>query len=700
MKVDLSAGTQLVYMFPDMVLSIDDFQNHVEVAIQTHGYDTWQGGESNLLVTMAMISRLSNTSYMGFQYSMDNVVDHLTTTGITAIPGERRSIEELEGKSLNLKPSEQTTVRVPSRVAVNERLNISLSLQFERYHDAPKNTTPIEEIAATGWGDEFSDDETTPGRVTILNELDERSDWEDDERSGGNILVVQDKLAQNQQDFLDEYLPQWDDQLATRKQRSELEWENPFAAKRGEDHTVLHISKNEEKDDDLPYPKFQKCKQLAVQIIKKHEEHAFPIATDDAECSTSYQPPSDAIIGPAVYPPARQNLQQAYKRDYRFGYPQGKGNTFYEGYGEYHNSQWTLPPAWTESGVMLVLPADPGLRSDQRRTAYPGAYSALETIADDPQNITSQVRQLIIMEDRYTGSTDEQDRAYTDLDRITCEETKNLWSFLEDFQQLAIKSGKLYFPSTTKKLFAKLPPSPSKKIEESFKAKHPGLSARVLPAIKFTHTFVLEMCKDAALAKELRDLSLCSAIPIPGYYKNNRKKYGIRKSRTYKGKPHNSHVNPFKMKYKDDIGRVKKCKCFIYEKEGHFAKDCRSKQRNIARSTVYQELDLDDNWDIVLADFDDSSVYSISKGEGDVHQNISIMVQDTPIEEAAFIAIEEINESDDEPSVEEDYDNQNSHHAFMFHPGPPTKIADMVQSEGSWKPNKELPTQSKSCEHD
>nr|GFA71897.1 TPA: orf y [Tanacetum cinerariifolium] len=390
-------------------------------------------------------------------------------------------------------------------------------------------------------------------------------------------------------------------------------------------------------------------------------------------------------MGPSVYPPTQQNPQPFYRPDYQFGYPQGKGKSFSRGYGEYYNSEWTLPSAWTESGVMLVLPTDPGLWSEvisrwesitinrlnnqtwsdnkaklaymenllgeseklmwqQWRTVFPKAYSALEAIADEPKNITSQVRQLILLEDPYRGSTDEQDKAYRDLDRITCEETKNLWSFLEDFRQLATKSRRLYFPSTTEKLFAKLPPSLSKKIEESFRDKYPGLNSGILPAIKFTHTFVSEKCKDAALAKELRDLSLCSAIPILGYYKNNRNKYGMRKSRTYKGKPHNSHIKPFKRKYEDDRGRVKKCKCLICGKEGHFAKDCRSKQENIARSAVYQELDLNDNWDIVLADFDDSSVYSISEGEGDTHQNISVMVQDTPVEKIAFMAIEEDDE--------------------------------------------------------
>nr|GFA02143.1 hypothetical protein [Tanacetum cinerariifolium] len=40
--------------------------------------------------------------------------------------------------SWNLKPPEQTSVRVPSRVAVNEILNRSVSLRFERYRQAPQ----------------------------------------------------------------------------------------------------------------------------------------------------------------------------------------------------------------------------------------------------------------------------------------------------------------------------------------------------------------------------------------------------------------------------------------------------------------------------------------------------------------------------------------------------------------------------------
>ncbi|GKA26488.1 hypothetical protein Tco_0712597 [Tanacetum coccineum] len=117
------------------------------------------------------------------------------------------------------------------------------------------------------------------------------------------------------------------------------------------------------KDQIRGYRQMARNKLVAAQIIKKHEEHAFP-STSQEESIQNYQPQHDSIMGQSIYLPGQQNLQPFYRIDYQFGYPQGKSKIFSRGYGEYYNSQWTLPPACTESGVMLVLPADPGLWSE------------------------------------------------------------------------------------------------------------------------------------------------------------------------------------------------------------------------------------------------------------------------------------------------------------------------------------------------
>ena len=82
MEMDLTHGSQLAYIGPNMMLSIWDFYNHIQLVIQTHGYDTWRAGESNLLLTRSLIGRLSNTSYTGFRYNINNVSDYLTSQGV------------------------------------------------------------------------------------------------------------------------------------------------------------------------------------------------------------------------------------------------------------------------------------------------------------------------------------------------------------------------------------------------------------------------------------------------------------------------------------------------------------------------------------------------------------------------------------------------------------------------------------------
>ncbi|GJW08833.1 RNA-directed DNA polymerase [Tanacetum coccineum] len=588
MEVDLAQGTQLVYMVPDMMMSINDFHDHIRISIQTHGYEAWQGGESNLLVTLSMVGRLSNTSYVGFNYNIENVVDHLSTRGISAIPGERRTMEELEGQSWHLRPFENETVKIPTGVAVHQRINRTTSLRFERYRSQTPSRVSVDQRDQEVMGD---DEETLLAAVAFAEEkphqegkeciceecLHNRRHITYDVCFCKDCLKEDDDLkyeplnAQKRSNkpknrkkqkwsTLGEPSGKWDyyvrydithppipinevaatgwgdefeeeDQTPTTKfmvrehnttDSSESEWENPFAVKRGgnqneNEESCFHLNE----DDELPYPKFKK----EVERILANEV-AYPTA-DEASSSGIYNPPIDSMMGPPVYPPSTGNYQQYNESQF-----QPKSQKGFKGdYGNYHNQQWSLPPAYAGTGALLVLPEDPGLWDDtisrwesitinmlnsqswpdnkskllyvenllgeqeklmwqQWRTTYPEVYEILIGMADDPQNITSHMRTVIMMEDPYRGSTERQDIAQRDLDRLTCEDTKDLWRFMHEFRILAINSGKLYFPSTTEKYFSKLPPILSQRVQEAFKRKYPGLIAGVLPAIKFTHTFV------------------------------------------------------------------------------------------------------------------------------------------------------------------------------------------------------------------
>ncbi|KAG6499079.1 hypothetical protein ZIOFF_038835 [Zingiber officinale] len=161
MEVDLTHGTQMIYVIPDLMMNIHDFANYVELSIQTHGYEEWQGGSSNLLVTRMMVGRLTNTSFTNFAYNVQNVVDYLASRGVIALPGTEFTAGELQQHRWILRPSTRRNPVAPTRVQTRTLLDSSVSMQFQRYtptledrevqstnHEDVEITSPENEILA------------------------------------------------------------------------------------------------------------------------------------------------------------------------------------------------------------------------------------------------------------------------------------------------------------------------------------------------------------------------------------------------------------------------------------------------------------------------------------------------------------------------------------------------------------------------
>ncbi|KAG6514693.1 hypothetical protein ZIOFF_025063 [Zingiber officinale] len=111
MEVDLTQGSQLVYVMPDTMLTISDFYRNIQISILARGYEGWQNSEANILITRGMVGRLSNTPNVGFAYGIQNVVDYLITHG-------------------------------PAKVSTRNMLDGRISIQFDNYQAAVTASQP------------------------------------------------------------------------------------------------------------------------------------------------------------------------------------------------------------------------------------------------------------------------------------------------------------------------------------------------------------------------------------------------------------------------------------------------------------------------------------------------------------------------------------------------------------------------------
>nr|WIA47478.1 P3a, polyprotein [Andraeanum bacilliform virus] len=216
MEVDLSTGNQLIYVIPDIIMTIGDFARHIQISILTRGYDNWSGGEANLLVTRGMTARLSNTPNTGFAYQINHVAEFLVSRGVRAIPGQQYDTRRFQNTLWNIRPSSIQIPEQPTSMVSHNLLDNSISLQFGGYQ-ATRSARPSSYSAH----DEEIEADSDSDHILAILEEDDTSDntnteffsylqYFSDSFSGGSrnreAAAKSEKFEQTDEDIWNEFL--------------------------------------------------------------------------------------------------------------------------------------------------------------------------------------------------------------------------------------------------------------------------------------------------------------------------------------------------------------------------------------------------------------------------------------------------------------------------------------------------------------
>ncbi|KAG6527471.1 hypothetical protein ZIOFF_009573 [Zingiber officinale] len=142
MEVDLTRGSQMIYVIPEVMMTIGDFYRNIQISILARGYEARQNSEANLLITRGMVGRLSNTPNVGFAYEVQGVVDYLTSHGVNALPGRKFSTNNLQGLNWVINPTQVSIPMQPSEVNSQTMMDGRISVSFSSYAAARPTEQP------------------------------------------------------------------------------------------------------------------------------------------------------------------------------------------------------------------------------------------------------------------------------------------------------------------------------------------------------------------------------------------------------------------------------------------------------------------------------------------------------------------------------------------------------------------------------
>uniref|UniRef100_A0AAU7GJ24 RNA-directed DNA polymerase n=1 Tax=Nettle badnavirus 1 TaxID=3158948 RepID=A0AAU7GJ24_9VIRU len=749
MTMDLARGTQMVYTIPDILISIHDFYNHIQVCVQTRGYGPgWTGGDSNLIITRSLIGRITNTSQANFNYQIEGVSEYLTSQGVQAVPGEPWRAVNRENQWTLAPSTIEPPIQNPTGMIARRGETGNVSIRFTDFQDTQQPLPEEDEeerrperthVALVGT---HSWEPPRKGKWDTLGQPSGKYDylvdysapkkippWPTTCTGWGEEFEEEDKETQEEpyqkyQKFEEEmYYPVrkqelvegWLDQLG--ESASEAQYDETSSEEEGltqeEEDTRSEVSA-QALAGELDYPTRAAATIKALEVM----ERAYPGASEIQSDQTSTFIPPNPSTGQVRYLPANTTILEG-----------GPSTTNpLEGSrkpGKYGRSPapWSLPSAQQTQGAILVLPAEIPSHADAIATwetitlnllrettfdslqdkadyienllgvrekeiwitwrmAYPEEYKTMVQVADEPRNITSAIKRVMGIQDPFTGNLHAQNAAYADLERLQCPTLEHVMPFLNRYYQLAAQSGKMWAgPELSDKLFRKLPPEIGPTIQKEYSQAYPGLTTGVMARVQFISEYLQNLCKQAELQRKLKNLNFCRTIPIPGYYEtgSGKKKFGIRKARTYRGKPHDSHVKVFKNKYKGTRMREgSKCKCYLCGVEGHYARECPKKHVKPERAAFLDGLNLDNGWDVISIDPgepDDDDICSISEGEAQSMEDLAAFKTQLPYE------------------VEPQYDNL---FALVVVANP----APIRQGEGSWRVSLPVPKEMEDCQHE